>query len=67
MVTLTEFRNYFEAFGKVQSVLLPANQKKQMLNCGFGFVNFESSQSAQNVLKSKKKHVLRAKEVFLTA
>ena len=63
LTTFAEFKKYFQQFGSLTDVMLPTKSKESKLNCGFGFVTFENSESAMEVLKSKNQHSFRAKWV----
>lgn len=61
-----EFIEYFSGFGKVKNFLLPPDPKNKKSNCGYGFINYKDPESVRNVL-AQQHHILRAKEVSLTA
>ena len=66
-MTSSEFIQYFTQFGKLQTIFLPKDPNNPKHNCGFGFVTYIEADSVRKVVKNEKKHVLRAKIVFLTA
>lgn len=63
--TIAEFSNYFLKFGNIRRIQFPCDKNNQSLNCGFGFINYYDSESADKVLNYPLKHIIRAKEVRL--
>ena len=60
--TETEFKNYFNQFGKVIDAVIKTNPKTG-ISRGFGFVTFVESGAVSNVLNYKHPHYLRGKEI----
>eukprot|EP01025_Chloroclados_australasicus_P065315 TRINITY_DN8908_c1_g1_i1.p1 TRINITY_DN8908_c1_g1~~TRINITY_DN8908_c1_g1_i1.p1 ORF type:complete len:512 (-),score=41.64 TRINITY_DN8908_c1_g1_i1:3201-4736(-) len=56
----TEFRNYFEQFGRVQDAYMPRDHTKQGYR-GIGFVTYDDAESVDRVIKLK--HVIKGVEV----
>lgn len=63
-VTLAEFIEYFNKFGKIKKFILPKNQQNKAENCGYGFVEYRETGVVNCILKPNLKHYLRAKEVI---
>ena len=63
LTTFAEFKKYFQQFGALSDIMLPTKTKESKLNCGFGFVTFQNSESAKEVLDRKNQHSFRAKWV----
>ncbi len=63
MLLLADFRAYFEQFGKVLSAEVMFNRETHKSR-GFGFVIFETEESAENVCTDKE-HIINGKMVSL--
>jgi RNA recognition motif-containing protein len=51
-VTDTQFRAYFEKYGKLQDAYMPRDHSRQMYR-GIGFVTFASPESVEKVMACK--------------
>lgn len=51
-VTDTQFRSYFEKFGRLQDAYMPRDHSRQMYR-GIGFVTFASPESVEKVMACK--------------
>lgn len=61
-VTDTQFRSYFEKFGRLQDAYMPRDHSRQMYR-GIGFVTFASPESVEKVMACK--HWLNGHEVAI--
>lgn len=61
-VTESQFRGYFEKFGKLQDAYMPKNHAKQGYR-GIGFVTYASPQSVEKVMSTK--HWMNGHEIAL--
>uniref|UniRef100_A0A7S0RZM2 RRM domain-containing protein n=1 Tax=Chlamydomonas leiostraca TaxID=1034604 RepID=A0A7S0RZM2_9CHLO len=61
-VTETQFRSYFEAFGKLQDAYMPRDHSKQGFR-GIGFVTFASPDSVEKVMAVK--HWMNGHEIAI--
>lgn len=61
-VTETQFRSYFEAFGKLQDAYMPKDHSKQGFR-GIGFVTFATPDSVEKVMAVK--HWMNGHEVAI--
>ena len=70
LVSSSEFLSYFGIFGKINSFLFPkikddSETKSEVeKNKGYGFVIYDSLESAQKVMNYHKNHILRSKVVI---
>jgi RNA-binding protein Musashi len=51
-VTDTQFRSYFEKYGRLQDAYMPRDHSRQMYR-GIGFVTFASPESVEKVMACK--------------
>lgn len=51
-VTDTQFRSYFEKYGKLQDAYMPRDHSRQMYR-GIGFVTFAAPESVERVMACK--------------
>eukprot|EP00775_Hariotina_reticulata_P012169 gene12169-12307_t len=61
-VTDTQFRTYFEKYGRLQDAYMPRDHSRQMYR-GIGFVTFASSESVEKVMACK--HWLNGHEIAI--
>lgn len=61
-VTETQFRGYFESFGKLQDAYMPKDHSKQGYR-GIGFVTFASPDSVEKVMAVK--HWMNGHEIAI--
>ncbi|GFH07849.1 RNA-binding protein Musashi 1 [Haematococcus lacustris] len=61
-VTESQFRSYFEAYGKLQDAYMPKDHSKQGYR-GIGFVTFASPESVEKIMAAK--HWMNGQEVAI--
>lgn len=60
MMSESEFRNYFEKYGRVQDAYMPRDHTKQGYR-GIGFVTYDDAETVDRVIKQK--HVVHGVEI----